>query len=79
MEKQKNRRTAMIVGWILLVVIVAAVCLCVGLYRLSSKLDMLDNRYNNLQNSVNNVSSSVNRLLRVPTRPVPTAAEGCIR
>ena len=46
--------------WLKVSVIVAAVCLCVGLYRLSSKLDMLDNRYNNLQNSVNNVSSSVN-------------------
>jgi len=38
----------------------AAVCLVIGMYRLSTKLDTLDNRYNNLQNSVNNVSSSVN-------------------
>jgi len=38
----------------------AAVCLVIGMYSLSSKLDTLDNRYNNLQNSVNNVSSSVN-------------------
>jgi len=39
---------------------VAAVCLCIGLYSLSSKLDNLDSRYNALQNSVNNVSSNVN-------------------
>jgi len=46
--------------WIKFAVAFAAVCLCVGLYSLSSKLDQLDHQYQNLQNSVGNVTSSVN-------------------
>jgi len=40
-------------------VAVAAVCLAIGLFRLSGRLDSLDTQYTNLQTSVNNVSSNV--------------------